>query len=82
MHAGFSENQEAYNPYPNALLCVRYISEVGMMIVGDCNTEAGEMKEGDNLKNTDNQDGEQEVGFHGSETDHLNHRHNPHHYKW
>ncbi|KAI0211151.1 transmembrane protein 232 [Lamellibrachia satsuma] len=57
---GFSENQEAYNPYPNALLCVRYISEVGMMIVGDCNTEAGEMKEGDNLKNTDNQDGEQE----------------------
>ena len=32
-----------------------------MMIVGDSNTEAGEMKEGDNLKATEKQDDEQEV---------------------
>ena len=67
---GFSESQEAYKPYPNALLCIRYISEVGMMIVGDCNTEAGEMKEGDNLKTTDNKDGDHEVRYRGSGSEH------------
>ncbi len=46
---GFAESQAAYNPYPNALLCLRYINEIGKMIIGDCNTEAGELKEGDNV---------------------------------
>ena len=30
---GFREGQEVYGPYPNALLCMRYISEVGQMIL-------------------------------------------------
>ena len=38
-----------YNPYPNALLSMRYINAVGKMIVGDFNTEAGEVKEGDQI---------------------------------
>ena len=49
MVAGFADSQEAYSPYPNALLCLRYINEVGKMVIGECNTEAGEVKEGDNL---------------------------------
>ena len=50
VNAGFSESQEAYNPYPNALLSMRYINHVGKMVIGDCNTEAGEVKEGDNIQ--------------------------------
>jgi hypothetical protein len=47
--AGFGDCQDAYSPYPTALLCVRYINEVGKIIIGDCNLEAGEMKEGDKI---------------------------------
>lgn len=47
---GFGECQSAYNPYPNALLCLRYINEVGKMIIGDFSVDAGEIKEGDNVQ--------------------------------
>ena len=43
----------AYNPYPNAMLCLRFINEVGKMVIGDCNTEAGEIKDGDNVQPID-----------------------------
>ncbi|XP_072020546.1 uncharacterized protein [Amphiura filiformis] len=33
--AGIKECEEAYNPYPGAHLCLRFISEVGSMVVGD-----------------------------------------------
>ncbi|XP_064645198.1 uncharacterized protein LOC135498737 [Lineus longissimus] len=46
---GFAECQEAYNPYPNALLSLRYINEVGKIVIGDANIEPGEIKEGDAL---------------------------------
>lgn len=46
---GFAESQEAYNPYPNALLSMRYINEVGKMVIGEAYTEAGEIKEGDDV---------------------------------
>ena len=46
---GFTDCQEAYNPYPNALLCIRYINEVGKMIIGLATgvLDPGEIKEGD-----------------------------------
>ncbi|ELT91335.1 hypothetical protein CAPTEDRAFT_201911 [Capitella teleta] len=43
---GFADSQEAYNPYPNALLSMRYIADVGKMIIGDCYSVDGDMKEG------------------------------------
>lgn len=46
---GFADCQDAYSPYPNALLYIRYINEVGRMVIGDSHNEAGEIKEGDNL---------------------------------
>ena len=35
------------------MLCLRFINEVGKMVIGDCNTEAGEIKEGDNVQPID-----------------------------
>ncbi|XP_074661362.1 transmembrane protein 232-like [Tubulanus polymorphus] len=32
---GFEDCQEAYNPYPNALLSIRYINEVGKIVIAD-----------------------------------------------
>ena len=48
---GFEECQETYNAYPDALLCIRYINEVGKMIVGTAtgDLDPGEVKEGDHL---------------------------------
>ena len=61
---GFGDYQEAYSPYPNALLSVRYMTEVGNIIIGDEGLEAGEIKEGDNLAtgtNTGSKDTEDSV---------------------
>ncbi|XP_072173528.1 uncharacterized protein [Diadema setosum] len=33
--SGFAENEEAYNPYPGAHLCLRLIASIGKMIVGE-----------------------------------------------
>lgn len=46
---GLGECQEAYNPYPNALLSIRFIIEVSKIILTDAIVEPGEVKEGDNL---------------------------------
>nr|KAG5711617.1 hypothetical protein BaRGS_016799 [Batillaria attramentaria] len=46
---GLAECQEAYNPYPNALLSMRFIIEVSKIILADTVVEPGEVKEGDNL---------------------------------
>lgn len=52
---GFGDCQESYNPYPNALLYIRYINEVGKMILGASASQLdpGEVKEGDNLPEAD-----------------------------
>ena len=47
--AGLGECQEAYNPYPNALLSMRFIIEVAKIILADSAIEPGEVKEGDNV---------------------------------
>ncbi|XP_077996992.1 uncharacterized protein LOC144450269 [Glandiceps talaboti] len=44
---GFMECQEAYSPYPGAHLSLRYISEVGKMIIGHQQVDPGEVKEAD-----------------------------------
>ncbi|XP_005105470.1 transmembrane protein 232 [Aplysia californica] len=46
---GLHECQEAYNPYPNALLSLRFIIEVGKIILADSQLEPGDIKEGDKL---------------------------------
>ncbi|XP_076071017.1 transmembrane protein 232-like isoform X2 [Mytilus galloprovincialis] len=46
---GLSECQEAYSPYPNALLSLRFIITVGKIIMADTEVEPGEIKEGDNV---------------------------------
>ncbi|KAL8558461.1 hypothetical protein ACOMHN_052278 [Nucella lapillus] len=46
---GLGECQEAYNPYPNALLSIRFIIEVAKIILADAAVEPGEVKEGDNV---------------------------------
>ncbi|XP_077867334.1 transmembrane protein 232-like [Saccoglossus kowalevskii] len=46
---GFSDCQEAYSPYPGAHLSLRYISEVGKMIIGDHKADPGEIKEADKI---------------------------------
>ncbi|KAL5012806.1 hypothetical protein ScPMuIL_011357 [Solemya velum] len=46
---GLQECQEAYNPYPNALLSLRFIISVGKIIMADTQVEPGEIKEGDNV---------------------------------
>ena len=46
---GFAESQEAYNPYPNALLSIRYINEVGKVILSDIVPDPGDVKEGDEI---------------------------------
>ncbi|XP_076467491.1 uncharacterized protein LOC143298525 [Babylonia areolata] len=46
---GLAECQEAYNPYPNALLSLRFIIEVAKIILADAVVEPGEVKEGDHL---------------------------------
>ncbi|KAL4230935.1 hypothetical protein ACF0H5_011309 [Mactra antiquata] len=47
---GLTECQEAYSPYPNALLSLRFIITVGKIIMSDTQLEPGEIKEGDNVK--------------------------------
>lgn len=42
---GLSDYQEAYSPYPNAHLCLRYVIEVGKVIFLDDDLDPGEMKE-------------------------------------
>ncbi|XP_078666491.1 uncharacterized protein LOC144908615 [Branchiostoma floridae x Branchiostoma belcheri] len=44
---GFSECQEAYSPYPGAHLALRFISEVGRIVIGRQAVDPGELKEGD-----------------------------------
>ncbi|CAH1789866.1 unnamed protein product [Owenia fusiformis] len=51
---GFGESQDVYSPYPNALLYVRFINEVGKIIIGDANLDAGELKEGDKIPSVQN----------------------------
>ncbi|XP_041358680.1 transmembrane protein 232-like isoform X2 [Gigantopelta aegis] len=46
---GLQDCQEAYNPYPNALLSLRFIIEVGKIILADALIEPGEVKEGDRI---------------------------------
>lgn len=46
---GLSDCQEAYSPYPNALLSLRFIITVGKIIMADAEVEPGEVKEGDNV---------------------------------
>ena len=46
---GLQECQEAYSPYPNALLSLRFIITVGRIILSDTQLEPGEIKEGDNI---------------------------------
>ncbi|XP_052278054.1 uncharacterized protein LOC127876689 isoform X2 [Dreissena polymorpha] len=46
---GLQECQEAYSPYPNALLSIRFIINVGKIIMSDAQLEPGEIKEGDNV---------------------------------
>ena len=47
--AGLQSCQEAYNPYPNALLSLRFVMEVGKIILADSQLEPGDVKEGDRL---------------------------------
>lgn len=47
---GLQECQEAYSPYPNALLSLRFIITVGKIIMSDTQLEPGEIKEGDNVR--------------------------------
>ncbi|KAJ8297545.1 hypothetical protein KUTeg_024076 [Tegillarca granosa] len=49
---GLSDCQEAYSPYPNALLSLRFIITVGKIIMADSQIEPGEVKEADNLSKT------------------------------
>ncbi|XP_067942182.1 transmembrane protein 232-like [Watersipora subatra] len=42
---GLGEYQEAYSPYPNAHLCLRYVIEVGKVILLDDDLDVGEVKE-------------------------------------
>ncbi|KAK3577758.1 hypothetical protein CHS0354_017457 [Potamilus streckersoni] len=46
---GLSDCQEAYSPYPNALLSMRFIITVGKIVMADTLIEPGEVKEGDNV---------------------------------
>lgn len=46
---GLQSCQEAYNPYPNALLSLRFVMEVGKIILADSQLEPGDVKEGDRL---------------------------------
>ncbi|GFO10608.1 transmembrane protein 232-like isoform x1 [Plakobranchus ocellatus] len=46
---GLQSCQEAYNPYPNALLSLRFVMEVGKIILADSQLEPGDIKEGDRL---------------------------------
>lgn len=46
---GLGDCQEAYSPYPNALLSLRFIISVGKIIMADALVEPGEVKEGDNM---------------------------------
>lgn len=46
---GLGDCQEAYSPYPNALLSLRFIISVGKIIMADSQVEPGEVKEGDNM---------------------------------
>ncbi|KAL3880654.1 hypothetical protein ACJMK2_032876 [Sinanodonta woodiana] len=46
---GLSDCQEAYSPYPNALLSMRFIITVGKIVMADTQVEPGEVKEGDNV---------------------------------
>lgn len=46
---GLADCQEAYSPYPNALLSLRFIITVGKIIMADTEVEPGEIKEGDNV---------------------------------
>lgn len=45
--AGLPDYQEAYSPYPNAHLCMRYVIEVGKVIFmdDDLDLDPGEIKE-------------------------------------
>lgn len=47
---GLQECQEAYSPYPNALLSLRFIITVGKIVMSDTQLEPGEIKEGDNIR--------------------------------
>ena len=53
------ECQEAYNPYPNALLSIRFIIEVSKIILADAVVDPGEVKEGDNLPDAPKHDMDQ-----------------------
>lgn len=44
-YTGLQDYQEAYSPYPNAHLCLRYVIEVGKVIFLDDDIDPGEMKE-------------------------------------
>ncbi|ESO94973.1 hypothetical protein LOTGIDRAFT_232123 [Lottia gigantea] len=46
---GLSECQEAYNPYPNALLSLRFIIEVGKIILADATINEAEFGKGGRL---------------------------------
>ncbi|GFS04933.1 transmembrane protein 232-like isoform X1 [Elysia marginata] len=46
---GLQSCQEAYNPYPNALLSLRFVMEVGKIILADSQLEPGDVKEGDRM---------------------------------
>ncbi|KAK3085879.1 hypothetical protein FSP39_009975 [Pinctada imbricata] len=46
---GLQDCQEAYSPYPNALLSLRFIISVGKILMADAQVEPGEIKEGDNV---------------------------------
>lgn len=46
---GLQDCQEAYSPYPNALLSMRFIITVGKIIMADTQLEPGDIKEGDNM---------------------------------
>ena len=67
LFTGFADCQEAYSPYPNALLCIRFINEVGRMIIGDACLEPGEVKEGDARSRTNTRTSENVPMMH---TDH------------
>jgi len=50
LFAGLNEYQEAYSPYPNAHLCLRYIIEVGKVMFLDDDLDPGEVKETENVQ--------------------------------
>ncbi|KAK7096660.1 transmembrane protein 232-like [Littorina saxatilis] len=56
---GLVECQEAYNPYPNVLLSMRFIIEVSKIILADAAVEPGEVKEGDDVPGAPKHDMEQ-----------------------